>query len=69
MVLELFSIPQTLLDEIDKYARQEAQREAKSTYWIRCPNCGKRVVKKELVDKGCYVCGWRETEDKIKPAN
>ncbi|VVS92302.1 hypothetical protein [Desulfoluna spongiiphila] len=28
-----------------------------SGYWTRCPSCGKDVVKKELLKKGCYVCG------------
>ena len=69
MVLEFFSIPGALLNEIDKYACQQREREARNTYWIRCPNCGKQVVKRELIKKGCYVCNWQGTEDKIKPAN
>ncbi len=36
----------------------------KNSYWVRCPACGRRVVKKELMKKGCYVCGWQKTQSK-----
>ncbi len=59
-------ISKALLDEINKYAR--AQRTGKDAYWISCPACGKRVVKKELIKKGCYVCEWQGTEEEIEGA-
>ncbi len=59
-------ISKALLDEVNKYAR--SQRIGKGTYWIRCPACGKRVVKKELIKKGCYVCEWQGTEEEIERA-
>ena len=59
-------ISKALLDEIDKYVR--SQRTGKGAYWIRCPACGKRVVKKELIKKGGYVCEWQGTEEEIELA-
>jgi len=64
MVLD--PISKAILDEMDKYARQEREREGKLPYWLRCPACGKRVVKKELLEKGCYVCGWHGARDEAE---
>jgi len=38
-------------------AREEAEKKEKSLYWVECPSCGRRVVQKELIKKGCYICG------------
>ena len=61
-------VSQTLLDEIRKEAFREDQKTRKSGYWMLCPSCGRRVVKKELIKKGCYLCGWRGTAEEIKTA-
>ncbi len=29
------------------------------TYRTNCPKCGRWVVRQELREKGCYICGWR----------
>ena len=57
-----------VLDHIDDSIDAEKRKEAASKYWVRCPSCGKRVVKKELIKKGCYICGWQGTEAELKIA-
>lgn len=59
MVFEKF-----ILDEVKK----EARGEKKTHYWLPCPGCGRLVVRKELMKKGCYICGWHGTEDEIRAA-
>jgi len=57
-----------ILDEVRKHAEKEKVKEGELPYWLECPDCGKRVVKKELLSKGCYVCGWHEARDEAKLA-
>lgn len=57
-----------VLDHINDSIDTEKRKEMASKYWVRCPSCGKRVVKKELIKKGCYVCGWQGTEAELKEA-
>jgi len=57
-----------VLDHIDESKEAEKRKEAASKYWVRCPSCGKRVVGKELIKKGCYACGWKGTEEEIELA-
>lgn len=57
-----------VLDHVDESREAEKRKEAASKYWMRCPSCGKRVVKKELIKKGCYACGWKGTEEEIELA-
>jgi acetyl-CoA carboxylase beta subunit len=57
-----------VLDHIDESKEAEKRKEAASKYWVRCPSCEKRVVKKELIKKGCYACGWKGTEEEIELA-
>jgi len=57
-----------VLDHTDESIAAEKRREASSKYWMRCPSCGKRVVKKELIKKGCYACGWKGTESELEIA-
>ncbi|MBU1262326.1 hypothetical protein KKG61_04975 [bacterium] len=42
-----------VLDHVDDSIEAEKRKEAASKYWMRCPSCGKKVVKKELIKKGC----------------
>jgi len=58
----LFKPSETILDNIAKMGDQEVAREGvkgkKATLsWMHCPGCGSTVLE-ELLDKGCYVCGW-----------
>jgi len=38
---------------------QETKRAAETSYRTRCPGCGRPVIREELMEKGCYVCGWK----------
>ena len=57
------SIFEAIFDRVRKEAEGEKVKEGKLPYWLECPGCGKRVVKKELLSEGCYVCGWHEAKD------
>ena len=61
-------VSQTLLGQIHKETLREDEKMRGSGYWMLCPSCGRRVVKKELIKKGCYLCGWRGTVKEIKIA-
>ena len=57
-------ISESLWNVILKRAKDEDKKDIASGYWVRCPSCGRRVVKKQLIKKGCYLCGWKEGENK-----
>jgi len=57
-----------VLDHIDESKEAEKRKEAASKYWVRCPSCGKKVVREDLVKKGCYGCGWKGTESELEIA-
>jgi len=59
---------EAILGEVRKQAEEQKVNERELPYWLGCPGCGKRVVKKELLSKGCYVCGWREARDETELA-
>ena len=58
------TIFQRVLDE----AKEVVKKKERSPYWVVCPACGRRVVGRELIAKGCYVCAWQETETELKEA-
>jgi endogenous inhibitor of DNA gyrase (YacG/DUF329 family) len=54
---------ETILDSIAEMVDQQAAREGvkvekAAPSRVRCPGCGSPVLREELLDKGCYVCGW-----------
>ena len=55
-------VSETLWSAILKQARDEYKESIASGYWVECPACGRRVVKKELMKKGCYLCGHKPEE-------
>ena len=60
-----------LFDQIERHAKDQLERklvEKKGVYWLRCPSCGRLVVRRELIQKGCYVCGRQGTEEEIRLA-
>jgi len=59
---------ETIVDAVREQAEEEKVVEGELPYWMECPGCGKRVVKKELLSKGCYVCGWHEARDETELA-
>jgi ssDNA-binding Zn-finger/Zn-ribbon topoisomerase 1 len=62
----LNSVLEALLEGIDECTIRQIgeRRKKKNLYCVICPACGSRVVKKELMEKGCYVCGCQETPNK-----
>ncbi|MEN4007040.1 MAG: hypothetical protein PQ975_07355 [Methanobacterium sp.] len=54
MVFDPFS--KALLDEIGKHVQEERKKEGR--YKARCPKCRRLVIKKYLIENGCFVCGW-----------
>lgn len=52
-------VSESLWGAILKKARDEDKEDIASGYWAKCPFCGRRVVKNELMKKGCYVCAGR----------
>ena len=59
-------IGKPILDQIDRRAQDQLQQKlvAKThPYWTRCPGCGRTVVRRELMNKGCFRCGWQGTEE------
>jgi len=61
-------VAETLLDVISKEAQMKDEEQRKSGYWMLCPYCGKKVMKKQLIKNGCYLCKWKGTEEEIKTA-
>lgn len=62
------SISRAILDEVRKHAEKEKVKEDELPYWLECPGCGKRVVRKQLLSKGCYVCGWHGARNEAELA-
>ena len=52
------------LASILREARKQDKGEREKGYWILCSSCGSRVVKKQFVKNGCYVCGWKQGHDR-----
>ena len=57
-----------IFDRVRKEAEEEKVKEGELSYWLECPGCGKRVVKKQLLSKGCYVCGWHQARNEAEHA-
>ncbi len=61
--MPIFQIAEEILDAIADHAEKEALKSRK----VRCPRCGGKVLKKELEKRGCYLCGWKPTDEANKP--
>lgn len=54
-----------VLNQLEESTEAEKRKEAASEYWMRCPKCGRRVVREEFRGKGCFICGYKpEMENK-----
>ncbi|MFC2000261.1 hypothetical protein ACFLXE_05840 [Chloroflexota bacterium] len=60
------------LEEVGKEAKrqQRAQDENEKTfaYWAKCPACGERVARRQILAQGCWVCAWKGTEEELECA-
>jgi len=61
----LAPVAERILESIRDFA-QDAEREARRLK-VRCPQCGRLVMKRELQKKGCYLCGWKPGDEATKP--
>jgi len=59
-------VAETLLDVLSKEAQMKDEEQRESGYWMLCPSCGRKVVKKQLIKNGCYLCKWKGTEEEVK---
>ncbi len=48
-----------ILQAASDEAKKESGKRKNSFYWVKCPACGRSVVKKELIRKGCFICGYK----------
>jgi len=56
-------ITEEIADQADRATNEE---KGKHSYYAECPQCGKRQVKESLLTNGCFVCGWKGTEEDIE---
>ena len=70
----LFGLDPTLglgdkvLDHVEEAQREERERLQKGDYYVPCPGCHRKQIKKNLLENGCFICGWRGTEKDIELA-
>ncbi len=57
-----------VVDHIEEAKREEKRRIEKSDFYASCPACGRRQVKKNLIENGCFICGWKGSEEEIELA-
>jgi len=55
-------------DKILDYAEGEKERLDKSNYHAVCPSCGKRQLKSNLLESGCFICGWKGGPEEVELA-
>ncbi len=52
----------TVSDHIEKTYEEDKSRLERSDYYEKCPICGRRQLKKHLIEHGCFICGWKSSE-------
>jgi isocitrate dehydrogenase kinase/phosphatase len=57
-----------VIDHIEEAQEEEKERLQKSDYYAFCPNCGRKQIKKNLIENGCFICSWKGTEEDIELA-
>jgi len=57
-----------VLDHIEEAQDVEMERLQKGDYYAVCPGCYKKQIKKNLLQNGCFICGWKGTEEDIELA-
>jgi hypothetical protein len=70
----LFGLDPTLglgdkvIDHVEEAQEEERERLQKSDYYAFCPSCHKKQIKKNLLENGCFICGWKGTEEDLELA-
>ena len=57
-----------IIDHIEGAQEEERERLQKSGYYALCPNCGRKQIKKNLLQNGYFICGWKGIEEDIELA-
>jgi len=57
-----------IIDHIGGAQEEERERLQKSDYYALCPNGGRKQIKENLLQSGCFVCGWQGTEEDVELA-
>lgn len=55
-----------VLNHVEEAEEEERRRLEKSDYYALCPACGRKQIKRNLLENGCFICGWKGTEDEIE---
>ncbi len=68
----LFGLDPTLglgdkvIDHAEEAQEEEREKLQKNDYYAFCPNCGRKQIKKDLLENGCFICGWKGTEKDLE---
>lgn len=57
-----------IVDHAEEAYEEEKRRLERSDFYARCPSCGRKQVKKNLIENGCFICGWEGSEEEIELA-
>ncbi|MDY6910539.1 MAG: hypothetical protein SWC40_11490 [Thermodesulfobacteriota bacterium] len=57
-----------VIDHVEEAGDEEKKKLQKSDYYAFCPKCGKKQIKKDLIENGCFICGWKRTEEELRLA-
>lgn len=71
----LFGLDPTLglgdkvIDHIEEAQKEEERKRVeKDGYYAFCPNCGRKQIRENLLENGCFVCGWKGMEEDLELA-
>lgn len=57
-----------VIDHVEEAQEEEKEKLQKNDYYAFCPNCGRKQIKKDLLEKGCFICGWKGTDKDLEVA-
>ncbi|MGB7532230.1 MAG: hypothetical protein WA977_04520 [Halobacteriota archaeon] len=57
-----------IVDHVEEARREEKRRLERSDFYTSCPACGRKQIKKNLIENGCFICGWKGSEEEIELA-
>jgi len=57
-----------IVDHVEEAHEEEKRRLERSDFYASCPSCGRKQVKKNLMENGCFICGWKGSEEEIELA-
>jgi predicted RNA-binding Zn-ribbon protein involved in translation (DUF1610 family) len=57
-----------ILDHVEEAQEEERKRLDEGDYYVMCPSCGRKQIKNNLLESGCFICGWKGTEEELELA-